>query len=345
MCVACRIEPQVLCTVCGSYRRGKSTCGDVDILITPSDEYPQDSLPANSLSRLILALERRGFLTDHLSLPTGHKDYLASSALAQIQHVHSSSSRAGSAYAASKAPSRRSAGSGRTHSSTMSAPRSQLTTQQSAPGTQYTAPTTQLSAHASPPRQRLYSDTPVDTTQEGTQSAPPHTTHGALHVDAGPGDVSSDELPSGSEGDDLDDAGHYSDYGFTDEGEDGYGTQSGEEFDPEEGVVKYDTYGGKKKPSKHKLYFGSRGSYMGVCRLPHPESRYRRLDIKVRSVLYLDSKIPTVLLTRRMLCRATCRFIPGANEPSRCSTSPGRTPTTAGCATTPPRTVTHWTTR
>mmetsp|Transcript_6431 Transcript_6431/g.5789 ORF Transcript_6431/g.5789 Transcript_6431/m.5789 type:complete len:112 (+) Transcript_6431:1459-1794(+) len=49
---------------CGSYRRGKPTCGDIDILITRKDGKPF----GNFLSRLVEALEGR-LLTDHLAMP------------------------------------------------------------------------------------------------------------------------------------------------------------------------------------------------------------------------------------------------------------------------------------
>ena len=55
--------PQVKLTVCGSYRRGKSDCGDVDILITCASRDPPDDF----LHRLVERLCRVGFVTDVLS--------------------------------------------------------------------------------------------------------------------------------------------------------------------------------------------------------------------------------------------------------------------------------------
>lgn len=52
----------------GSYRRGKSSCGDVDILIAP----PPGCEDVDVLSQLIATLESSGFLTDHLSIPGRH---------------------------------------------------------------------------------------------------------------------------------------------------------------------------------------------------------------------------------------------------------------------------------
>jgi len=39
------VEPKVNVELCGSYRRGKTTCGDVDILIMKPDDIHTDILP------------------------------------------------------------------------------------------------------------------------------------------------------------------------------------------------------------------------------------------------------------------------------------------------------------
>ena len=49
---------------CGSYRRGKPTCGDVDILITRTDDKPINGM----LTTLVDMLKGQGFMTDVLSL-------------------------------------------------------------------------------------------------------------------------------------------------------------------------------------------------------------------------------------------------------------------------------------
>ena len=67
------ISPEAELTICGSYRRGSAECGDVDVLIAPPPHLKQ--LPEHTLSELILSLERSGFLTHHLSLPTGYHTY------------------------------------------------------------------------------------------------------------------------------------------------------------------------------------------------------------------------------------------------------------------------------
>ena len=47
---------------CGSYRRGKATCGDVDILITRKDNKSN----AGMLEKLLESLEKDGFLKERL---------------------------------------------------------------------------------------------------------------------------------------------------------------------------------------------------------------------------------------------------------------------------------------
>ena len=47
-------KDEIRCETCGSYRRGKSNCGDVDVLITRNDDKPIDGM----LEPLIVALEK-----------------------------------------------------------------------------------------------------------------------------------------------------------------------------------------------------------------------------------------------------------------------------------------------
>ncbi len=49
---------------CGSYRRGKETCGDLDILITHHNDLTMEN---NFFERLLTELHGTGFLTDDLS--------------------------------------------------------------------------------------------------------------------------------------------------------------------------------------------------------------------------------------------------------------------------------------
>ena len=47
---------------CGSYRRGRPTCGDVDILVTRTDDKPVKGM----LEPILLSLEKSGFLHERL---------------------------------------------------------------------------------------------------------------------------------------------------------------------------------------------------------------------------------------------------------------------------------------
>ncbi|KAM3913672.1 DNA polymerase lambda isoform 1-T3 [Leptodactylus fuscus] len=56
------INPELLCVACGSYRRQKATCGDVDVLVT----HPDGKSHKGVFSKLIDHLKLEGFLTDDL---------------------------------------------------------------------------------------------------------------------------------------------------------------------------------------------------------------------------------------------------------------------------------------
>eukprot|EP01083_Nonionella_stella_P263709 895511_1 len=60
------ISARACVRVCGSFRRGKPTCGDVDILVTHPDRSQLEGL----CLRVVEALDKTGFLTDHLSMPS-----------------------------------------------------------------------------------------------------------------------------------------------------------------------------------------------------------------------------------------------------------------------------------
>ena len=51
--------------VCGSYGRGKAFCGDMDITIARKD----GTYEKNLLMELVKELERKRFITDHLTTP------------------------------------------------------------------------------------------------------------------------------------------------------------------------------------------------------------------------------------------------------------------------------------
>src|SRR5690554_2061338 len=62
------VMPGVQCITCGSYRRGKTSSGDVDVLIGP----PLDVEDINILGEVVARLESTGFLTDRLSFSDIH---------------------------------------------------------------------------------------------------------------------------------------------------------------------------------------------------------------------------------------------------------------------------------
>ncbi|XP_071895820.1 DNA polymerase lambda isoform X3 [Anas platyrhynchos] len=59
---ALALKPGLLCVACGSYRRGKPTCGDVDVLVT----HPDGQSHRGVFTKLLDSLRRSGFLTDDL---------------------------------------------------------------------------------------------------------------------------------------------------------------------------------------------------------------------------------------------------------------------------------------
>ncbi|XP_019473289.1 DNA polymerase lambda isoform X3 [Meleagris gallopavo] len=59
---ALALKPGLVCVACGSYRRGKATCGDVDVLVTHPDGQSHRGL----FSKLLDNLHESGFLTDDL---------------------------------------------------------------------------------------------------------------------------------------------------------------------------------------------------------------------------------------------------------------------------------------
>ncbi|XP_048362592.1 DNA polymerase lambda isoform X2 [Sphaerodactylus townsendi] len=56
------VVPGLVCMACGSFRRGKPTCGDVDVLVTHPDGHSHQGV----FNKLLDSLRRTGFLTDDL---------------------------------------------------------------------------------------------------------------------------------------------------------------------------------------------------------------------------------------------------------------------------------------
>lgn len=53
---ALALKPGLICVACGSYRRGKPTCGDVDVLVT----HPDGQSHRGVFSKLLDSLHRSG---------------------------------------------------------------------------------------------------------------------------------------------------------------------------------------------------------------------------------------------------------------------------------------------
>lgn len=53
---ALALKPGLVCVACGSYRRGKSTCGDVDVLVT----HPDGQSHRGVFNKLLDSLRRSG---------------------------------------------------------------------------------------------------------------------------------------------------------------------------------------------------------------------------------------------------------------------------------------------
>ncbi|KAF5334913.1 hypothetical protein D9611_010000 [Ephemerocybe angulata] len=65
--IALSLDPKLFIRIMGSFRRGKETCGDIDILITrPEDD---GKTHAGLLPRLLEALHKAGILTEDLATP------------------------------------------------------------------------------------------------------------------------------------------------------------------------------------------------------------------------------------------------------------------------------------
>jgi DNA polymerase lambda len=61
--------------VCGSFRRGKASCGDMDIIITRKDGVFENDL----LVKLVAELQKNGFITDNLSEPKNQDGHVSTS--------------------------------------------------------------------------------------------------------------------------------------------------------------------------------------------------------------------------------------------------------------------------
>lgn len=62
------VDKQFTATVCGSFRRGADSSGDIDILVTHPDHVASSKKRPEKLRDVVTALEESGFVTDVLSL-------------------------------------------------------------------------------------------------------------------------------------------------------------------------------------------------------------------------------------------------------------------------------------
>ena len=63
-----RIDSQIQWEICGSYRRGQSNSGDIDVLMTHPDYPTREVVSENSLlQKLVNVLESKNILCDHLT--------------------------------------------------------------------------------------------------------------------------------------------------------------------------------------------------------------------------------------------------------------------------------------
>ncbi len=68
--ICVRYDPGFVVVACGSYRRGKADCGDVDILVTHADGQSHLSI----LRPLLRKLQEAGYLTDTLTISEASKE-------------------------------------------------------------------------------------------------------------------------------------------------------------------------------------------------------------------------------------------------------------------------------
>ena len=73
------IDPKLVATVCGSFRRGAASSGDIDILMGHPD-YPAEEIKKKKptfIKSVVSVMEKEGFVTDSLSL--GESKFMVSS--------------------------------------------------------------------------------------------------------------------------------------------------------------------------------------------------------------------------------------------------------------------------
>ena len=58
----------LVATVCGSFRRGAASSGDIDVLIGHPDYSSEEKHKPDFVKRVVKVMEKEGFVTDTLSL-------------------------------------------------------------------------------------------------------------------------------------------------------------------------------------------------------------------------------------------------------------------------------------
>ena len=62
------VDSKLVATVCGSFRRGAASSGDIDILIGHPDYTSETKKKPDLVKRVVEKMEEGGFVTDTLSL-------------------------------------------------------------------------------------------------------------------------------------------------------------------------------------------------------------------------------------------------------------------------------------
>ena len=78
------VDPKLVATVCGSFRRGAASSGDIDILMGHPDyvstgsstSSPDPKKKPDFVKRVAVMMEKEGFVTDTLSI--GETKFMAS---------------------------------------------------------------------------------------------------------------------------------------------------------------------------------------------------------------------------------------------------------------------------
>jgi len=70
-----KMNPDLILTICGSYRRGKLDCGDIDVLITNPKKPNEELAPYGYLKNFVKKLQEIGFIVGDLTTE-GDKKYM-----------------------------------------------------------------------------------------------------------------------------------------------------------------------------------------------------------------------------------------------------------------------------